>query len=577
MRWQSLVTFLFLLALTADVGAQRARPEPGREPEKSYRDVVERYEQQRLEFQRAETVRRLTADAKANDSGLERTTLRDAKAWIDGLTPEEFRAHLQGLRRAGSSSEALKIALPDGIEKARAIYISEMEKRIDAYTAQWVKELRAADAKQLLAFVRRQGSDATLESVPPRMADAWFESLGADRARLTHVFPLLDGSSREMPRIADLADVQYAGYGEISDHELGYRHRALDAYVRSSPALSNIALKRWRFHPPQIESVWRVLRAAEKPLPGGRPEVVYFLDRVMAHDAIAELDAGWGTQKRSSRLLDHSDVDRFLAEFVDKTVILIGHIEGRHFVMERGPGREALALDLPNLLIRAQQQRVTLVPIGCNSADAGAYLGFTRPISASQVADLLRAIPDRPMAIWELLAAFDRIGQVTLDAGRLAEFLEVTVGEGREDQEQGVAITIVRFPASLLQGENFATYFQRWEHENRPLTDRGLARWWRTTVREAPWKFFLYAIVLFLALSAWDWVRQNIVLRRGVISRGEYVAQKVVAWAAAMLFLVGAVSCALKLWPLLLMIAVFMALVFLGSLILHYLGYGYEK
>ncbi|MGO1002005.1 hypothetical protein [Lysobacter sp. CA196] len=583
MRWSSLAMCLVLTIFAADASAQRGRSSSRVEPGKAHVETVET-QRQRQAFERAEVEYRLRQEATATDQELANGTLRAAREWVDGLSPGELQAYLSGLHGAGLSLQtaAARATGPTETAAAGKRYLAEMERRIDAHNAEWVSKLRSADAKQLVAFARKRQADASLDEMPPRIVDAWRESMHADRAALREQFPLLDGDGARSDRLLRLSDIEFAAPGKLSEHELGYRQQALNAYIRNSPVLSKLALDQWQFRSPQIESTWRALKALENPLPGGAPEVVYFLDRVVAHDAIAGLDAGWGTSKRGSRLLEHADVDRLLSEFKGKTLILVGHMENRQFVMDRGPGREPLALDLPGLLQRAVEQGVLLVPIGCSSANEGAYFGFTHPISASQVSTLLQAIPDRPMAVGELFAAFDGIGKIALDAGHSAEYLELTVGTVSELRGQGEAISVIRIPSGAAQtDEDFTDYFQQWEQESRPLLDKGVAGGLRTAVREAPWKFLLCGFALLAALNGWEWLRANLMPRKGLISRVEYIGQRTVVWAGGLATLVGLLCYAILLWRVLLMFVLVLvgAFMFFGlqALFQHYFGFDHEK
>ncbi|MGN7917859.1 hypothetical protein [Lysobacter sp. 22409] len=583
MPWSALALCLVLTVCAANANAQRGRSSSRVEPGKAHIETLEA-QRQRQASERAQVEHRFQQDAAATDKELATGTLRGAREWINGLSPNELQAHLSGLHGAGLS---LRTASPGAVgpmeaAAARRQYLAEVERRIDAHNAEWVSKLRPTDAKQLLAFARKRQADASLDKMPSRIVDAWRDSMQAERTLLREQFPLLDGDAARSEPLSRLSDVEFATAGKLSEHELGYRQQALSDYIRNSPILSNLALDQWQFRSPQIESTWRALKALEQPLPGGVPEVVYFLDRVVAHDAIAALDAGWGGSRRGSRLLEHADVDRLLSEFKGKTLVLVGHMENRHFVMDRGPGREPLALDLPGLLQRAAGQGVLLVPIGCSSANEGAYFGFTHPISASQVSKLLHAIPDRPMAVGELFAAFDGIGKLALDAGHSAEYLEVTVAAVTELQGLGEAISVIRIPGGATQtDEDFAGYFQQWEQESRPVLDKGVAGGLRTAVREAPWKFLLCGFALFAALNGWEWLRANLVPRKGLISRVEYVGRQAVVWTGGVAMLVGLICYAVLLWPVVLMFVLLLvgAFVFFGlqALFQHYFGFDHEK
>lgn len=356
-------------------------------------------------------------------------------------------------------------------------------------------------------------------------------------------FPLLKApGSRTDPRLSlkEIADTPLNG----SDaHEQRYARDAFIDYVSKNPRLSHLGLERWRYRAKDIHHLWSIVERLEAPLPGGEPEIVFFLDRAIATSPIAEMSKAWTEKKRAKpRLLAHQDIELLLSEFRGRTLILIGHIDGRQFVQEVGSGRAALRLDIPTLIDKAQRKGVFVVPIGCNSAEAGAHFGFTRPIHSNEVASLLRELPHDRISLGDLLAAFNVIGPISLDAGKLNEYLEVTVHKLISDSREE-PIVVARIPPLSTQSNisaQFHVYQRAWEAENRPFLDSGPLAIWRFWYRTSPiFTLFASGLSIVAAAVGWKWLRMRLIRRKNLITYIESYAIEATA-ATGVIFLLSA-------------------------------------
>jgi hypothetical protein len=412
----------------------------------------------------------------------------------------------------------------------------------------------------LVEFARSNGAKETEPTkLSTTVVDRWFKSVQAEQKALSLAFPLRDApGSKNDPRrsLAGITDIIAIG---SDSHEHQYARAAFNDYVAANPRLSRLGLERWSFRANDIHQLWGVLKRLEAPLPGGEPEVVFFLDRAVATAPIAEMSKAWKDKSRAEpRLLTHEDIDLFLSEFTGRTLVLVGHIERRQFVQERGAGRPPLKMDIPTLIESAARKEVFLVPIGCNSAKEGAYFGFTRPILSNEVADLLRSIPSGQLSVGELLAAFNVIGSISVDAENFSQYLEITVHKAgiEGDKSYQAPVMVARIP-SATSGTNipaaFSAYQSEWEAVHRPLLDRGMLAIWRVWYRDSPiLTLFLSGLIIVWASMGWDWLRSKVIRRRNLISRRERNVITTAVVTGAMFIAAAALRFIVVGWPVLL-------------------------
>jgi hypothetical protein len=501
-------------------------------------------------------------------------TPKEANQFVNDLNDADLEAHLHGLSEKSRNAIGYKKHTEsDGNgdtarenrskilrEKYRLYLVSEIEANAQRY----VSHLTESERNSLLDFAMRTGiTDGATKGLKASVVWSWRDKIAAESAKDEAEFPLLNPRSERRRLQGTLPEQIKRSISERKDpHEENYSRKALSDYVANSSRLSSLGLNQWSFGPDSIRSLWSVIKRLEDPIPGVEPQIVYFLDPAFAHSAISEMSQSWTNKSRAKpRIMDHEDIEHFLSEFKNQTVILIGHIENRQFVQERGPGIQPLRLDIATLITAAERRGVFLLTIGCNSAKEGAYFGFTRPISSSEVAALLGAIPKGAMVVGELLAAFNQIGSISIDAMRFDAFLEVTIrkvvapGESVVgDSTRRDAILVARIPNASLGNTNaigFDDFFSEWEAKNRPILDRGIFRTWRDYYRNQP------MILVITGFAAWagslfvDLIRSKWLRRRKLISKLERGTLTTARLFGLGLIVIGSLHLLLAIWPIL--------------------------
>jgi hypothetical protein len=148
-------------------------------------------------------------------------------------------------------------------------------------------------------------------------------------------------------------------------------------------------------------------------------------------------------------------------------------------------------IDLAKAHEEAKQYRVLFLPIGCNSAKAGAYFGFERTIDSSEVARFLEAIPGDAPTVGDLFGALQQIGAVSVDARRFGAFLEAVIVRKVKTpagNTETYVVTVFRIPAAMPPAGNSvtSTFLDEWVDDHRPWHDRGPLRWGRMAFRDWP-------------------------------------------------------------------------------------------
>ncbi|MDD2049359.1 hypothetical protein [Pseudomonas putida] len=482
-------------------------------------------------------------------------TPQEAKAWINNLSTMELEFYLDALSpdtlekigispvfRKGSETGIQLQQLNSMTEANKQKYIEFIESSINEQTKKFVLDLKPGAAELLLEFAHEKGiQEQDPSKLNTDIVRQWRSALDKELKELSDKFPLHDESRPELRKTILQMTSDHSLLSNA--HENEYAKNALYDYLKTSH-LSKYGIENWEFRAKHYEALWEVLHRLDDPIPGGEPELVFFLDSALARSSIVNMSAAWAERGHlEPRLLSHEDINRFLSEFSGKTLILVGHIENRQFVQDRGAGREPLKMDIPVLVEKAQQRGVFLVPIGCNSAKEGAFFGFTRPILSDEVAELLKAIPAGSLSLGALLSAFNKIGSISIDSDNFNQYLEVTVRKSvsGSDRNDEAAITVTRYP-STLHGSNipFSAYQISWESANRPISDSGGIGAWRASYRSGPiGTLFGTGLTLVFCVAGWIYIRKNIIRRRTLISRSETWALRGVV-AIAFIFFAGA-------------------------------------
>lgn len=472
-----------------------------------------------------------------------------SNSYINDMPDGIFLAHINGLYHESKDEifGSHDIVLPDPfnpkntkkVALLRKEYISYINHKVETRLRERISKFSELDIKPLLDFAEERGEFYSVrEKISFRIIEDWFDSLEQKKENVSKKFPFLDYyKSIEWNTNKDIFET-INSLNELSDpHELKYIHSAFSDYIKKSKSLNRLDLaqsEKWHFKVRNVDEIWRTLKIFEQPTLGNEPSLVYFLDRAVASSPIKEMSKAWNEKPRNDTrtlTLDHADTNLFLSEFSDKTVLLVGHIVGDSFVQERGKGLPALKINIPHLLKSAQEHNVLLIPIGCNSADAGVPFGFTKPISSHEVAKLLAKIPNHTSTIGEIIASFVSIGTVAVDANGIAQYLDVIIYKPNPDfnlsnQEPSIYIRIPIRP-NMLSNQNsatFSSYLGRWSEENRPVLDKGVFGWWRTNYRLHPVLTLFFSGLLFnLIAFGFKWLRDNWIKRKNLVTKKERV------------------------------------------------------
>jgi hypothetical protein len=500
---------------------------------------------------------------------LEESFTDDAREWITALSDRKLLGHLRAIdHRAEMFSVPLDRDVSSSqIVELRQRYIELITQQIEKSIRSRLTRLSDHERGLLVDYARKQGAQAdSVEQLNVSSIEAWIRYEQATNEALLNEWRVLDTSnSRAVTALEHFRGRLQSG---ADPHEQAYALRTLQDKISSVAGgeLKRRGIESWTYRSNHVgqalDEIWQFLDFLEKPLPGGTAELVYFLDRVKDAGPADSLTEAWTAPGRSApRFLDHVEIDRFLSEFRGKTLIMIGHMEHRGFLMHRRDGLAPLVIDLPNLLERAQKLDVFLVPIGCSSADQGAWFGFTRPIDTSEILPMLRAVPATNATVGDLMTAIGLIGVVTVDlSGLLSQgYVDVAARKkiivGGEHVEANVVV--MRIPWVLIQSESgvmqtvqsFDDAATTWAKKNRPLYDRGVLRTWWSFYRRYPSLTLLGSgLLLLFAAPIWDRLRAAIWPRRELQSRAEWLLRWTLGIVASILLISAPLRLAFDVW-----------------------------
>lgn len=426
------------------------------------------------------------------------------------LTPEKME-YLLGKQYIGPDSEIARFMRDEAIAPhaipadAGARLVAWVMASKIARSKDMVRALSSADKWLLDTFIetKRPGQAVNFDS-EVRYWEAWQHARKKQLKEAQDLFPALGEPG---------AGVRDMFAGVHDQHEARYLRQAHAAYIAAHPALARLQSEGWNLDRVSLAELSRVLDFLVRPLPGEQPVLTYFIHpKAAEHDLMtADINAAWRTRSGDTpSYLLHNDIPRFLDTMRGRTVILVGHITDQYFAMDRGQGRPALMLHLPELIRTAEQYGVMLIPIGCNSARAGAPFGFTRTIDSIEVAKFVGAIARDSLSIADLLAAMGRIGAIAVDATAFADYIDVTL---RPAGTGGEPVSLVRIPvkgypssvANNAQATSASASYQEftgaWIAAARPWHDRGWLAWVRSLVRMTPGAGLLSVALALAALG----------------------------------------------------------------------------
>jgi hypothetical protein len=214
-------------------------------------------------------------------------------------------------------------------------------------------------------------------------------------------------------------------------HEAFYLRGALNAFMQRSPAIAG----RWKFAgSPTLNALLEFKAKLGETIQGGRPEVWYYLDDAYAKEAIDVMNAALISKGRTRATLleNNAALDRLMAPYKGKTVVLIGHVVGNDFVIQRYSDDPGEKLNIPELQRAAARHGVDLLLFGCKTRDITPLFGFLQNIDEMDIARYLAALPAGPLKYADVYSALGRIGPVLIKV----EEKQIVAAVGKDDPVQ---------------------------------------------------------------------------------------------------------------------------------------------
>lgn len=210
--------------------------------------------------------------------------------------------------------------------------------------------------------------------------------------------------------------------------------KAIREYINERPELAKLNLEKWRTDKaPSLDELYHFFKLSREQFPGGQIELGLILDPVTFLGPRRKIHKAWN-DRPMSEVGDALTIDTYLAARAGKTIVMVGHVEGKNFVMRDGENNIRRSLAIPELMVKAEKHGVLLVPIGCRSGMAGAPFGFIKNITTDQVAAILKTLPAQNPTLGDLLVSMRSAGEVYMNFTRTLEgFYSVTVKERAQE------------------------------------------------------------------------------------------------------------------------------------------------
>jgi hypothetical protein len=222
--------------------------------------------------------------------------------------------------------------------------------------------------------------------------------------------------------------------------------RSLRDYVAERPELSRLQIESWRTkNPPSLREVYELLSVSQRRLPGSRVELAIFLDPVSFHGARQTILATWEGRPLTEVGNKHFDMNAYLEGQKGKTLLMVGHIENAHFVKRDPHGYLQASYSVPWLVERARFHDVLLIPVGCQSARAGAAVGFIKNISTDDVSATLRSLPRENPTVGDLLVSLRQASEIEINFPGSRNVFELAV----MSEASGLATIRMQIPRTL--------------------------------------------------------------------------------------------------------------------------------
>lgn len=206
--------------------------------------------------------------------------------------------------------------------------------------------------------------------------------------------------------------------------------------IDSDPLLSKINFETMRISTlMDLRQVERILAFMHRPLPG-RVRLGLFLEpAAIGHDRVRKIDDAWGNRPRSEAPLP-DDLDQYLQSHSGHTLIVAGHVVEKSFEIEIRPG-ETYLINIEDLTAKAEQHGVQLFSVGCETALAGAPIGFLHPISTEQLLEFVRRLPSENSRYGDVLAGYSQVGEFLVKPDAVGGGFELQVRPHSATDPQG--------------------------------------------------------------------------------------------------------------------------------------------
>jgi hypothetical protein len=227
--------------------------------------------------------------------------------------------------------------------------------------------------------------------------------------------------------------------------------KALEDYLQSNATAQRIQMLSWRFtSPPKLTEIDHMLKLAQSPLPG-KAELGLFLDAKTYGNSYKSIVEAWGARPRTEPPETDLLADYFSSR-KGNTLIVVGHVEGDAYIFENKNGTK-ISVNIKQLLIKAHENGVVVIPIGCSTANAGVGIGFIREIGTDAVSSFLRSLPGENLQTADLLNGLVKIGEVRVNIRDAADLFQVQVYDGESNRP----ITRTRIPYGAPPSNSVST------------------------------------------------------------------------------------------------------------------------
>jgi hypothetical protein len=122
-----------------------------------------------------------------------------------------------------------------------------------------------------------------------------------------------------------------------------------------------------------------------------------------------------------------STLDLVLSRLEGQVLLFVGHVEGSAFV-KRGVRNQVIEnIEIIDLMRAAEQHKVLLIPVGCNTSDAGAPIGSTRNIVTDEIVSLVSSLRKKGQYVSDLFRALEQVGDIQINFDWTGKAIEAII------------------------------------------------------------------------------------------------------------------------------------------------------